>query len=234
VVNGALQQRRRERFTILHARDAVKLMPQIRVHEKALAHLSRGLYRSPASALRELVSNAWDANATHVMIATNYPSFVQIAVRDNGDGFSRDEFRRLMSGGIGNSEKREADAPLIHNRPMIGRLGIGLLGIAQICGGFEVASKPKGGEAFRARVRLYDLIREKLDSKDPSIVKDELSVGVREVDVGEYDFLDQTKVYQLVEHGLPRTTFIQPSFGHSENHFKPRNLRSRIETGQSV
>jgi hypothetical protein len=33
-------------------------MPKIIVHEKALAHLSRGLYRSPASALRELVSNA--------------------------------------------------------------------------------------------------------------------------------------------------------------------------------
>jgi HSP90 family molecular chaperone len=50
-------------------------MPQIRVHERALAHLSRGLYRSPASALRELVSNAWDANATRVEIDTNYPNF---------------------------------------------------------------------------------------------------------------------------------------------------------------
>lgn len=50
-------------------------MPKIRVHEKALAHLSRGLYRSPASALRELVSNAWDANATTVAINTNYPNF---------------------------------------------------------------------------------------------------------------------------------------------------------------
>ena len=50
-------------------------MPKIRVHEKALAHLSRGLYRSPASALRKLVSNAWDANATTVAINTNYPNF---------------------------------------------------------------------------------------------------------------------------------------------------------------
>jgi len=178
-------------------------MPQIRVHEKALAHLSRGLYRSPASALRELVSNAWDANATQVLIATNYPNFAQISVQDNGDGFSGPEFEKLMAGGIGNSEKRNVDEPLIHTRPLIGRLGIGLLGIAQICGSFEVSSKPKKGEAFRARVRLYDLIRERLDIDDPEIVKENgLAEGVREVDVGEYEFLPVEK------NGLSRGTNI--------------------------
>jgi hypothetical protein len=163
-------------------------MPQIVVHEKALAHLSRGLYRSPASALRELVSNAWDANASHVLITTNYPHFAQIAVQDNGDGFSKDEFARLMGGGIGNSEKRQSSEPRIAGRPLIGRLGIGMLGIAQICGSFEVSSKPKQGKAFRAQVHLYDLIREQLDENNPDIVKG--GGGTREVDVGEYHFVD--------------------------------------------
>ncbi len=95
---------------------------QIRVHERALAHLSRGLYRSPASALRELVSNAWDANATQVNIDTNYPNFFQLAVEDNGDGFGEEEFERLMGGGIGNSEKRVAEKTLKYGRPTIGRL----------------------------------------------------------------------------------------------------------------
>ncbi len=86
-------------------------MLRIKVHEKALAHLSRGL-RGPASALRELVSNGWDANATSVRIDTNYPNFFQVSVEDNGDGFTRDEFERIMGGGIGNSEKN--DDPLAH------------------------------------------------------------------------------------------------------------------------
>jgi len=186
-------------------------MPQIRVHEKALAHLSRGLYRSPASALRELVSNAWDANATAVFISTNYPNFAQIAVQDNGDGFSRAEFEKLMAGGIGNSDKRQLDKPLIHDRPLIGRLGIGLLGIAQICGSFEVSSMPKEGEAFRARVRLYDLIRERLDVDDPEIVKEDgLAVGMREVDVGDYEFLpltnsDRTRGTQIISDEIHPT-----------------------------
>src|SRR5258708_32903866 len=100
---------------------------QIKVHEKALAHLSRGLYRSPASALRELVSNAWDANAKTVRISTNYPRFFQITIEDTGDGFSKNDFERLMKGNIGNSEKRPSGKVLINSRPLIGRLGIGML-----------------------------------------------------------------------------------------------------------
>jgi len=160
-------------------------MPKIKVNEKALAHLSRGLYRSPASALKELVSNGWDANATEVRLDTNYPNFLRISVEDDGDGFTRDEFKELMEGGIGNSKKRSEYKPLKNNRPIIGRLGIGMLGIAQICGGFTVLSRPKKGEGFKARIQLYDLLKEKLDEDDKTII-----VGKEEIDVGEYSFLD--------------------------------------------
>src|SRR6266849_6710838 len=152
-------------------------MPKIKVHEKALGHLSRGLYRSPASTLRELVSNAWDANATVVRINTNFPNFFQIAVEDNGGGFTRDEFANLMEGGIGNSEKVPSRAAT-NGRPIIGRLGIGMLGIAQICLGFRIISRPKTGKGFSARIRLYDLLKESLDRKDPAVTRQES--GIRE------------------------------------------------------
>ncbi len=93
-------------------------MAKIQVHEKALAHLSRGLYRSPASALRELVSNAWDADASVVRINTNYPNFLQLSIQDNGRGFTKEDFRKLMDGGIGNSQKRSDDVP--SKRPVMG------------------------------------------------------------------------------------------------------------------
>ena len=160
-------------------------MPKkIRVHEKALAHLSRGLYRSPAIVLRGLVSNAWDANATTIHIDTNYPNFLQLTVQDDGLGFTKHAFDGLMSGGIGNSEKRNNKTPLIHGRAVIGRLGIGMLGIAQVTGGFTITSKTSRGEAFRAKVRLYDLIKSKLDTDDVDIVVEE---GVH---IGTYEFVD--------------------------------------------
>jgi hypothetical protein len=155
-------------------------MPKIKVHEKALAHLSRGLYRSPASALRELVSNAWDANATEVRIDTNYPNFLLLSVEDNGFGFNQEEFSDLMEGGIGNSTKRPPQ-PLINKRDIIGRLGIGMLGIAQICGGFTVISRPRSGQGFSARVKMYDLLKTTLDNT---------SDITSEIDVGTYDFQD--------------------------------------------
>lgn len=155
-------------------------MAKIQVHEKALAHLSRGLYRSPASALRELVSNAWDANASVVRINTNYPNFLQLSIQDNGRGFTKEDFKNLMEGGIGNSQKRSEEAP--STRPVIGRLGIGLLGIAQICPSFTISSSTSKGDGFRARVVLYDLLKKKLDQNDDTIV------ASGEVLIGTYEF----------------------------------------------
>ncbi len=171
-------------------------MPKIRVHERALAHLSRGLYRSPASALRELVSNAWDANATRVSIDTNYPNFFQLVIEDNGEGFTAEEFATLMGGGIGNSNKRVSERELKYGRPTIGRLGIGMLGIAQICGSFVVTIQPISGKGFRARVRLYDLAKAKMDEPNSDLMHEGTTTADGEkmpakiVDVGRYDFED--------------------------------------------
>jgi hypothetical protein len=164
-------------------------MPKIKVHEKALAHLSRGLYRSPASALKELVSNAWDANATTVRISTGYPNFLQLSIQDNGEGFNKKQFKSLMEGGIGNSGKQPANQILKFNRPTIGRLGIGMLGIAQICSSFTITSKLKDKTGFRARVKLYDLLREKTDEDSDDVIIGDQGI-ITEVDVGDYDFED--------------------------------------------
>jgi hypothetical protein len=97
-----------------------------------------------------------------------------------------------MQGGIGNSQKRPLDLKLINNRPVIGRFGIGMLGIAQVCGAFTVTSKPKDGSpGFRARVQLFDRLKERLDADDPDVVaakKDSTSEMPVEIYAGNYDF----------------------------------------------
>jgi len=163
---------------------------RIKVHEKALAHLSKGLYRSPASALRELVSNAWDAGATRVEISTFAPTFTRLVVRDNGAGFDKQDFVKLMETGIGNSTKRLADGSN-HGRPIIGRLGIGLLGVAQICTRFQIISRRNNGEIFAAEVRIEDFLRRRLDIQDPTIVPQHSG---NEVFIGEWDFIPVPKI----------------------------------------
>ncbi len=70
---------------------------EVQVSARILRHVSRGIYRTPAAALKELVSNAYDAGATEVSINTGFPTFEKIVVTDNGDGISREQFKDLVS-----------------------------------------------------------------------------------------------------------------------------------------
>src|SRR6202021_3501995 len=95
---------------------------------KVFGHLAQGLYRTPAGAIKELVSNSFDADATLVRIHTGFPRFETFSCEANGTGMSEDEFRRLMNRGIGSSYKRISPATETeeYKRPLIGRLGLGL------------------------------------------------------------------------------------------------------------
>src|SRR5438046_1484294 len=102
---------------------------------KVFGHLSQGLYRTPAGAVKELISNSFDADATLVRIHTDFPRFETFSCEDNGTGMSQEEFLRLMNRGIGSSYKRQTTPTLTptYQRPLIGRLGLGILSLAQIC-----------------------------------------------------------------------------------------------------
>ena len=165
----------------------------IRVSDKALAHLSTGIYRSPGSALRELVSNAFDADATQISISTGYPLFYQVRIVDDGVGMTRDAFRRHMSGDIGNSHKREQGQGRKTNRPILGRLGIGLLAVAQLCHSFRILSRTEDGQEFEAIVTLEDRVRSRLDANDPSLVASSNSSNKKNeppVQVGSFVFVE--------------------------------------------
>jgi len=188
-------------------------LPRIKVHQKALAHLSRGMYRSPASALRELVSNAWDAGATEVSIETTPPEFEQILVTDNGCGMTREAFEELMELGIGNSGK-DPNSRGEFDRPTIGRLGIGMLGIAHICGSFTITSKTRSRGGFKAKIELYDLFRDGLDRNDPRFVT-ATDGRVTAVDVGNYEFSEDFDLDAAVVGTSIFSTDVVPTYASS-------------------
>ena len=166
----------------------------IEVSSKILGHISAGIYRSPGGAIKELVSNAFDADATRVAITTNWPSFDIITCRDNGSGMTQEKFKNIMTEEIGDSAKRvetdgNADDMTNLSRPIIGWLGIGMLGIAQICHEFNVISHHKETQtAFRARIRLEDFLREKVKDISPDqVAKQPIDVGQFMVEAIEYE-----------------------------------------------
>jgi hypothetical protein len=129
--------------------------------QKIIADISSGVYRSPAAALKELVSNAYDADATKVIITTDAPHFRTLVVEDNGIGMTIEKFLQVVTH-IGGSRKRmEGETSEIFKRKLIGRIGIGMLAVAQLGNRFYVSSTVKGSKTrFTAEVNLEPFHRE--------------------------------------------------------------------------
>lgn len=162
---------------------------------KVFGHLSQGLYRTPAGAIKELISNSFDADAKRVSIHTDFPRFMTFSCQDTGDGMSIDEFNRLMNRGIGSSYKRASDNVATKSaRRYIGRLGLGILALAQICHQFEMVSHHKESKtAFKATIKFPPYTREEMDK-----IAREAAAKNSEVLGGEFTFeplhYDETKV----------------------------------------
>ena len=64
---------------------------------RIIGDISTGIYRSPANALKELVSNSFDAGATEVLINTAHPGFSTLSCFDNGPGISTQELKTISA-----------------------------------------------------------------------------------------------------------------------------------------
>ncbi|MBZ9678695.1 ATP-binding protein [Mesorhizobium sp. ES1-1] len=143
--------------------------------DRVIARVTDGIYRQPASALRELISNAWDADASTVTILTDAPRFSRIYVRDDGAGMSHETLTRLLKN-IGGSAKRREEGKTLGvvnaqdvdctpgGRPLIGKIGIGLFSISQLSRRFQISTKARG-ENYRllAEIRLRAYAEDRSD-----------------------------------------------------------------------
>ena len=75
--------------------------------ERIIARVTDGIYREPWAAFRELVANAYDADASYVVIETGQPEFERMTVRDDGIGMSPKVLAYVLKN-IGGSSKRTA------------------------------------------------------------------------------------------------------------------------------
>jgi len=170
----------------------------INVSKKILADVSSGIYRTPANALKEIVSNAFDAGAHRVHISTNAPYFDVFTCEDDGDGISASEFKETMQR-IGSSGKRRGgDKNPDTGRPIIGKIGIGMLSVAQICNRFSFISKRKGQKHyFHATVdlRQFDEVEQDTEYRDG---RGDISLGTYDIETELPDELGPTAHYTKI------------------------------------
>lgn len=142
---------------------------RLKASDRVIARVTDGIYRQPASALRELVSNAWDADANHVTVLTDAPRFSRIYVRDDGAGMSYETLSRLVHSIGGSSKRTEIGQKLgvasqedpdrtPGGRLLIGKIGIGLFSVSQLARRFRVITKARGNDyrlIAEIRIRAY-------------------------------------------------------------------------------
>jgi hypothetical protein len=125
---------------------------RLRTDDRVIARVTDGIYRQPASALRELISNAYDADATRVVIKTDAPRFRRILVEDDGRGMTPVALANLLCHIGGSAKRSERGANLgisdtvdpsksPGGRPLIGKIGIGLFSVSQLTHAFQIVTK---------------------------------------------------------------------------------------------
>ena len=140
---------------------------RITVERKIVNVLSRSLYSDFPRAIREAVSNSYDADATVVKIQVDLRNR-EIVVEDNGNGMSVEQFASYLriagiKGEGGFSEKLR--------RKRIGRFGIGFLAGFPFCESIEITSKREGSEAgFTARIPTRRFVEDQAVEEDVSSI----------------------------------------------------------------
>ena len=129
---------------------------QLTVDKRIVLLLSASTYESFPRALRELVSNAYDADATTIKIEIQKQAKI-ILITDNGSGMTPDEFEFFLRiAGQKRSQTRATES----GRMRIGQFGVGFLAMFPFCKTVEVESTVAGSPlVFVARIPASQFFR---------------------------------------------------------------------------
>lgn len=115
---------------------------KIKVGEAIIDLLSGRIYRTLPIALKELVSNAWDADAENVQIFIHEDK-KQIAIIDDGTGMTKSDLKNYVNIAITSKAKKQKTAG---GRPLIGHYGIGVLSALPFCRKITVQTTVEGSD----------------------------------------------------------------------------------------
>ena len=188
--------------------------------DKRIVHLlSASTYESFPRALRELVSNSYDADATTVTIDIESKRR-QIVVTDNGSGMTPDEFEFFLRiAGEPRSKSRSTEL----GRSRIGQFGIGFLAMFPFCRTMEIESTVAGSPVvFNARIESsrfftdpeYSSVEDVTDSDVEGSEREELDLRA-----SHYTRISMIDTNALLDRYLAQE-------GSSTNRIKEKSVRS--------
>jgi hypothetical protein len=142
---------------------------RITVDKRIVGLLSRSTYENFPKAIREAVSNSYDADATTVRIDIDLVKG-SIVIEDDGIGMTPNEFGFYLRIA---GKPRGKGRSVKFDRKRIGRLGVGFLALFPFCEALEVTSTAESSESiFVALIPTKEFLRE------PEIMEDVSEIPV--------------------------------------------------------
>jgi len=136
---------------------------------------------TPLNALREIIWNSLDADATEISISYDFnelESVKKVMVKDNGHGISYDEALQAFSSLGGSAKKRKKHSP--GNRILHGEEGKGRFRVFALGGLITfVSTYSENGEKKSFRIILDNNKLKNPEVEEPKKVSDEQSTGVQ-------------------------------------------------------
>lgn len=108
----------------------------ITVDKSHIITIGERLYAESVEFVRELINNAYDADATLAEVIVTED---KIEIRDNGSGMDREDLKQYFN--IGSQQKLYAPRSPVYGRDRIGQFGIGKFASLSACERFEVVTK---------------------------------------------------------------------------------------------
>lgn len=105
----------------------------VTIDKSHLITIGEKLYTEKMSFIRELVNNAYDADAREVKVDITAAA---IAITDNGSGMDEQGLRQYFT--IGSGFKKDKNTSPVYGRRRIGEFGIGKFSALAICKKFEI------------------------------------------------------------------------------------------------
>jgi len=155
---------------------AVNFISHLKVDKSIVSLLSKSTYqRSFSSAIREIVSNAYDADSLSVKIKYD-AAFSFIEIVDDGNGMTKSEFERYLTIA---GKKQKNDYTRKYKRKRIGQFGVGFLSVFPFCESLEITTTAENSiEVLKASIPTKDYFSEKKNSDSDNNVDDILINGM--------------------------------------------------------
>lgn len=155
---------------------AENFIEHLRVDPQIVSLLSKSTYqKSFPSAIRELVSNAYDADALSIKIDFD-STYSIIEILDDGNGMTFEEFKRYLRIA---GKKQESQLTRKYKRKRIGQFGVGFLSVFPFCDSLQIITTTENSnDLLTATIPANDFF-----SSDKNKKRGALEINVEDIPI---------------------------------------------------